>query len=42
MRRRDESFDAPDNPLWKDAVMYQAHVRACRDSNADGIGDSAD
>ena len=29
-----------DDPLWyKDAVIYQAHVRAFFDSNDDGIGD---
>jgi maltose alpha-D-glucosyltransferase/alpha-amylase len=29
-----------DGPLWyKDAVIYEAHVRAFYDSNADGIGD---
>ena len=29
-----------DDPLWyKDAVIYQLHVRAFADSNADGIGD---
>jgi maltose alpha-D-glucosyltransferase/alpha-amylase len=28
------------DPLWyKDAIIYQLHVRAFRDSNADGIGD---
>jgi maltose alpha-D-glucosyltransferase/alpha-amylase len=28
------------DPLWyKDALIYQLHVRAYRDSNADGIGD---
>jgi maltose alpha-D-glucosyltransferase/alpha-amylase len=28
------------DPLWyKDAVLYQLHVRAFHDSNADGIGD---
>jgi hypothetical protein len=28
------------NPLWyKDAVIYELHVRAFKDSNADGIGD---
>ncbi|HKD36791.1 MAG TPA: alpha-amylase family glycosyl hydrolase, partial [Pirellulales bacterium] len=28
------------NPLWyKDAVIYQLHVRAFYDSNNDGIGD---
>lgn len=30
------------DPLWfKDAVIYQVHVRAFYDSNADGIGDFA-
>ena len=29
-----------DEPLWyKDAVIYEAHVRAFYDSNADGMGD---
>ena len=29
-----------DDPLWfKDAVVYQLHVRAFRDSSGDGIGD---
>jgi maltose alpha-D-glucosyltransferase / alpha-amylase len=28
------------NPLWyKDAIIYELHVRAFKDSNADGIGD---
>ncbi len=37
-RRRDTSLD--DDPLWyKDAIIYQLHVRAYHDSNADGIGD---
>ena len=28
------------NPLWyKDAVIYQLHVRAFFDANEDGIGD---
>jgi maltose alpha-D-glucosyltransferase/alpha-amylase len=31
---------APADPLWyKDAVIYQVHVRAFLDSNDDGIGD---
>jgi maltose alpha-D-glucosyltransferase / alpha-amylase len=31
---------APADPLWyKDGVIYQTHVRAFFDSNADGIGD---
>ena len=30
------------NPLWyKDAIIYQTHVRAFFDSNADGVGDFA-
>src|SRR5687767_14153446 len=30
----------PDDPLWyKDAVIYQLHVKAFNDSNDDGIGD---
>ena len=29
-----------DDPLWyKDAILYEAHVRAFYDSNADGMGD---
>src|SRR5712671_2164710 len=31
---------ARDDPLWyKDAIIYQAHVRAFFDSNNDGVGD---
>jgi len=31
---------APDDPLWyKDAVIYQTHVKTFMDSNGDGIGD---
>ncbi|HEY7211291.1 MAG TPA: maltose alpha-D-glucosyltransferase [Bryobacteraceae bacterium] len=31
---------ANDDPLWyKDAIIYEAHVRAFYDSNADGMGD---
>src|SRR5690606_24233331 len=30
----------PADPLWyKDAIIYEIHVRAFSDSNADGIGD---
>ena len=33
---------SPDDPLWyKDAVIYELHVRAFHDSNGDGIGDFA-
>ncbi len=29
-----------DDPLWyKDAIIYQLHIKAYRDSNADGFGD---
>jgi maltose alpha-D-glucosyltransferase / alpha-amylase len=36
----EESIVLDDDPLWyKDAVIYELHVRAFRDSNADGIGD---
>ncbi|MBA3532988.1 MAG: trehalose synthase, partial [Ardenticatenales bacterium] len=29
-----------DNPTWyKDAVFYELHLRAFKDSNGDGIGD---
>ena len=42
-RRRSRTTDAMPTirtPLWfKDAVIYQAHVRAFFDSNNDGIGD---
>jgi len=32
----------PDDPLWyKDAIIYQIHVRAFNDSTGDGIGDFA-
>jgi maltose alpha-D-glucosyltransferase/alpha-amylase len=28
------------HPLWyKDAIIYELHVRAFKDSNGDGIGD---
>jgi maltose alpha-D-glucosyltransferase/alpha-amylase len=34
--------DLPDDPLWyKDAVIYELHIRAFQDSNGDGIGDLA-
>jgi maltose alpha-D-glucosyltransferase/alpha-amylase len=38
--RTQEEISLTDDPLWyKDAVIYQLHVRAFRDSNEDGIGD---
>ncbi|MFN2441393.1 MAG: maltose alpha-D-glucosyltransferase [Thermoanaerobaculia bacterium] len=37
-RKRKSTLD--DDPLWyKDAIIYQLHIRAFHDSNADGIGD---
>jgi maltose alpha-D-glucosyltransferase/alpha-amylase len=39
-RKIEEIIGLEDEPLWyKDAVIYELHVRAFRDSNADGIGD---
>ena len=35
-----EGFILEDDPTWyKDAIIYEVHVRAFYDSNADGIGD---
>ena len=32
----------PPDPSWhNDAIIYQLHVKAFRDSNGDGFGDSA-
>jgi maltose alpha-D-glucosyltransferase/alpha-amylase len=41
MKRRNERIPIfEDDPLWyKDAVIYELHVRAFLDSDADGIGD---
>src|SRR5712672_2020652 len=39
-RRNTRLSDLGGDPLWyKDAVIYEAHVRAFHDSNGDGIGD---
>src|SRR5215468_8145724 len=39
-RRNTRFTDLGSDPLWyKDAVIYEAHVRAFHDSNGDGIGD---
>ncbi|HLL21100.1 MAG TPA: maltose alpha-D-glucosyltransferase, partial [Kofleriaceae bacterium] len=36
----DDSIELPDDPLWyKDAVIYEIHIRAYNDSNGDGVGD---
>jgi maltose alpha-D-glucosyltransferase/alpha-amylase len=38
--RLPEIVTLEDDPLWyKDAILYELHVRAFRDSNGDGIGD---
>jgi maltose alpha-D-glucosyltransferase/alpha-amylase len=38
--RRKNCNDAPRDPLWyKDATIYQLHVKSFFDSNGDGIGD---
>jgi maltose alpha-D-glucosyltransferase/alpha-amylase len=40
--RRPEPAGLEPNPLWyKDAIIYQTHVRAYFDSDADGVGDFA-
>jgi maltose alpha-D-glucosyltransferase / alpha-amylase len=39
-RRQAQSFQLEDDPLWyKDALIYELHVRAFHDSDADGGGD---
>ncbi|HVH62205.1 MAG TPA: maltose alpha-D-glucosyltransferase, partial [Candidatus Dormibacteraeota bacterium] len=39
-RRRVETFQLDDDPLWyKDALIYELHVRAFYDSDEDGSGD---
>ncbi|HET7338586.1 MAG TPA: maltose alpha-D-glucosyltransferase [Candidatus Dormibacteraeota bacterium] len=39
-RRRTETFTLEEDPLWyKDALIYEVHVRAFMDSDADGSGD---
>jgi maltose alpha-D-glucosyltransferase/alpha-amylase len=39
-RRKTEAVALDDTPLWyKDAVIYELHVRAFCDGNGDGIGD---
>ncbi len=38
MRHEDSILE--DNPLWyRDAIIYQLHIKAFADSNADGMGD---
>ena len=39
-KRRKELFTFDDDPLWfRDAILYEVHVRAFADSDADGVGD---
>ncbi|HJX12553.1 MAG TPA: maltose alpha-D-glucosyltransferase [Dehalococcoidales bacterium] len=39
-RRVSDTSPFEDNPLWyKDAIIYEVHVRAFADSDADGVGD---
>ena len=38
--KKRERIQLEDNPLWyKDAIIYELHVRAFSDSEDDGIGD---
>ncbi len=40
--RRDKQFPFEDDPCWyKDAIVYELHVRAFFDSDGDGMGDFA-
>src|SRR6266567_1960286 len=40
--RSREELQIADDPLWyKDAIIYEVHVRAFKDSNGDGVGDFA-
>jgi maltose alpha-D-glucosyltransferase / alpha-amylase len=40
MSESDSPTHQPADPLWyKDAIIYQVHVKSYRDSNADGFGD---
>src|SRR5436853_1227046 len=39
-RKLEDTISLEDDPLWyKNAVIYELHVRAFADSNGDGIGD---
>ncbi|HVR82711.1 MAG TPA: alpha-amylase family glycosyl hydrolase, partial [Planctomycetota bacterium] len=39
-KARTSAVRAPEDPLWyKDAIIYEVHVRAFADANGDGIGD---
>src|SRR5216117_320386 len=42
MAEATESFALEDDPYWyRDAIIYELHVRSFFDSNDDGIGDFA-
>ncbi|NUN48674.1 MAG: maltose alpha-D-glucosyltransferase [Candidatus Brocadiae bacterium] len=35
-----KAYEGPQDPLWyKDAIVYELHVRSFHDSNGDGVGD---
>ncbi len=39
-RKEEDPFPLADDPLWyKDAIVYELHVRSFQDSDGDGIGD---
>ncbi len=40
MKRNKENLELEDDPFWyKDAIVYEVHVRAFGDGNRDGVGD---
>jgi maltose alpha-D-glucosyltransferase/alpha-amylase len=40
MQRRQDAFVLEDDPLWyKDAIIYEVHVRGFYDRDGDGVGD---
>jgi len=42
MARFGDIFSLENDPLWyKDAIIYELHVRSFKDSDSDGIGDFA-
>ncbi len=41
LRQRDGLIDRSQHDWYKDAVIYQLHIKAFQDSNGDGIGDFA-
>ena len=41
VRQRDGTIDRSTHDWYKDAVIYQLHIKAFQDSNGDGVGDFA-